>query len=194
MSPTALTIALARVLNAPHCLQASIVTTFFPPTEALVVGAGLFFSFFVLATGVVVVETFFLTTVDLALTGAASSFLVTAAALRVPAMMSVADYCDDDDGCVAEQIIVAAVLLTTLPKHRQIPPQFISWMLSFVCYGRCRKQEPKPVRGRTLGALPMTIDTVYMYTVGGNRLSKYMDSELRRLFDSHAYAPLTLGI
>jgi hypothetical protein len=107
LSPTALTIALARVLNAPHCLQASIVTIFLPPAEALVVGAGLFF--FDLATGVVVVVgAFFLTTVDLALTGAASSFLVTAAPLRVPAMMmGVADYCHDDDGCDAEQILVA---------------------------------------------------------------------------------------
>ena len=84
ISPTAFAMALARVLNAFHCLQASMVTTFLlflsPSDEA--------FTFELSAGEVIVVEVagcFFLATVFFALTGA--SFLGTTTFLRLPAMV-----------------------------------------------------------------------------------------------------------
>ena len=80
LSPTAFAMALARVLKAFHCLQASMVTTFLlwsPNDEDTA-----------LALGFVVVAVdgfFFLATAFFALTG--TSFLGSTTFLRLPAMM-----------------------------------------------------------------------------------------------------------
>ena len=83
ISPTAFAMALARVLNAFHCLQASMVTTFF-----LLSSSDEAITFALSAGELIVVEVagcFFLATVFFALTGA--SFLGTTTFLRLPAMV-----------------------------------------------------------------------------------------------------------